>query len=128
METKFSPAQLLRRCIFRPYLPDRGPVFSLTLWDTYQLMPGMQKDKLAYCLKMNGKALFEGNDFGCSPMHAIDSDDTVRSLMTFLTLKPGDTDDEYFEKYTAEQLDYCTKYAETLDFCAAECWRKKVAK
>jgi hypothetical protein len=58
--------------------------------------------------------LFSGSDFGCSPMHAIDSDDTIAGLMGFLTLRPGDTDDEYFDNYTDAQRDYADHYAETL--------------
>jgi hypothetical protein len=58
--------------------------------------------------------LFEGTDFAGSPMHADDSDDTIRSLMTFLTLKPGDTDADYFEGYTDAQRDYCSAHAEAL--------------
>ena len=58
--------------------------------------------------------LFEGEDFGCSPMHAIDSDETLAGIMGFLTLRPGDTDPEYFEGYTEAQLDYCSQHAEAL--------------
>lgn len=58
--------------------------------------------------------LFEGEDFGCSPMHAIDSDECVAAIMSFLTLRPGDTDREYFEDYTEAQLDYCSQHAEAL--------------
>jgi hypothetical protein len=58
--------------------------------------------------------LFEGSDFHCSPLHAIDSNETVAALMGFLTLRKGDTDVEYFADYTPEQLGYSEEYAETL--------------
>jgi hypothetical protein len=58
--------------------------------------------------------LFEGDDFGCSPRHAIDSDATVEGIMGFLTLRPGDTDAEYFADYTQAQLDHCARHAEAL--------------
>lgn len=58
--------------------------------------------------------LFEGEDLGCSPMHAIDSDESVAALMGFLTLRPGDTDAEYFENYTPEQMEFCQQHAESL--------------
>jgi hypothetical protein len=58
--------------------------------------------------------LFEGEDFWCSPLHAIDSDAAVESIMAFLTCKPGDTDPEYFADYTPAQLDYCSQHAEAL--------------
>ncbi len=52
--------------------------------------------------------IFEGDDFGPSPLHADDSLDTVAALLGFLTCKPGDTDREYFASYTPLQLDWCT--------------------
>ena len=58
--------------------------------------------------------LFEGEDFGCSPLHAIDSDETIAALLGFLTLRPGDTDSEYFADYTPRQLEFCDQHAEAL--------------
>ncbi len=60
--------------------------------------------------------LFEGTDYGSSPCHAIDSDRAVSGIMGFLTCKPGDTDSEYFESYTPEQLAYCSEHAEYLSY------------
>ena len=62
----------------------------------------------------DGSLLFQGEDFYCSPLYAIDSDDACRSLLGFLTLQSGDTDDEYFDDYTQEQLDFSDTYAENL--------------
>jgi hypothetical protein len=59
-----------------------------------------------------GKPLFTGSDFAGSPMHADDSDATLRALLGFLTLRPGDTDAEYFSSYTEDQLDYARSDAE----------------
>jgi hypothetical protein len=44
----------------------------------------------------------------------IDSDDAVKSVMGWLTLRPGDTDSDYFADYTAEQMAFCEQHAETL--------------
>ncbi len=115
---------ILRRCIFRPYRKGMGPTFRLVTWDTYGTCHG-GKSRLGYRLTMHDTkggwgefprcaVLFEGEDFGCSPMHAIDSDEAVAAIMGFLTLRPGDTDREYFQDYTAEQLAYCSQYAEAL--------------
>jgi hypothetical protein len=65
--------------------------------------------------------IFEGEDFSCSPMIAIDSDDSLRSLLGFLTLKPGDTDRDYFDDYTPEQLAFAENEAESLSIWALEC-------
>ena len=107
---------ILRRCVFTPYIRGAGPTFRLVLWDTHQTDCG--KCVLGYCLTMHCRrgrvVLFEGEDFCASPLHAIDSDETIAGLMGFLTLRPGDTDPEYFADYTTEQLDYCSQHAEAL--------------
>jgi hypothetical protein len=109
----------LRSCIFRPYRKGTGPVFGLTIWDTGR-MRGPGHCALGYRLTRNGRAIFEAEDFGSSPMHAIDSDDTVAALMSFLTLRPGDTDAEYFTDYTPAQMDFCEQHAEALRCCVAD--------
>ena len=109
----------IRTCQFAPYKPGQGPRFTLTVWDTGRTDRD-GKHRLAYRLTqtaVNGQrtVLFRGDDFHCSPMHAIDSDAAMKALMAFLTLKPGDTDAEYFSSYTPEQLAYCDAHAEALD-------------
>ena len=66
-----------------------------------------------HCVKLP-VTLFEGEDFGCSPLHSIDSYEAVESIMGFLTLRPGDTDADYFAEYTSEQLRFCDDHAEAL--------------
>ena len=58
------------------------------------------KSVLAYRFFHRGRLLFAGADFHCSPLHAVDADATVAGVLAFLSLKPGDTDPEYFEGYT----------------------------
>ena len=94
---------ITRRCRFMPYRTFK-PYF-LTMWDTHRT-DSLGKSILGYELKHNGEVLFTGEDFSCSPMHCIDSDACVNSLMTFLCLSPGDTDAEYFAGYTEAQLDF----------------------
>jgi hypothetical protein len=53
-------------------------------------------------------------------MNGIDSDESVRALLSFLTLRPGDTDAEYFENYTQEQLDFANEHAEMLSMYAID--------
>lgn len=100
---------ILRRVRFKTWT---GARFTLTTWDTNRTIHG--KYCLGYRLNMNGKTLFEGEDFGCAPSHAVDSDAAVEGIMSFLTLRPGDTDKEYFEDYTPAQLEFCSQHAEAL--------------
>jgi hypothetical protein len=79
--------------------------FKLYVFDTHSFMPGERHHhRLAYRLYDNDKLIFDGEHFGCSPLHAIDSDGAVAELLGFLSLKPGDTDAEYFEKYFPHQM------------------------
>jgi hypothetical protein len=109
----FDTDNHLRNVTLRPY---RDPAISFTLntFDSSRT-DELGKSILEYQFQgPDGKVLFEGSDFACSPMHGIDSDESVRALLGFLTLRPGDTDDEYFEDYTQEQLDFASEHAETL--------------
>lgn len=108
------PSELLRRVKL-----ETGHVLSL--WDTFKT-DSYGKSILAYELAApnGGEATFKGADFHCSPMYPIDSDDALRSLLGFLTLRPGDTDSEYFEDYTAAQLEFAETYGEELACIYAE--------
>lgn len=101
----------VRTCIFKPY-PNCLPCFKLIVSDTGRT-DWRGVSVLAYELRSEGRVLFSGSVAG-SPLHAIDSDETMEGLMGFLTLRPGDTDREYFENYTQEQLNFCAQHAEAL--------------
>jgi hypothetical protein len=112
---------ILRRCFFRPYLPGKGPTFSLVMWDTGRRDPPHALGSRCYLgyelhITESGKRrlLFSGDEFSPSPLAAIDSDESVECLMGYLTLRPGDTDADYFKDYTADQLRYCEQWAESL--------------
>jgi hypothetical protein len=40
-------------------------------------------------------------------MHADDSLATVAACLSFMSLRPGDTDREYFKDYTPDQMAWC---------------------
>lgn len=65
---------------------------------------------LAYKFYDGDTCLFEGADYSPSPLDAIDSDASVAGLLVFLSLQPGDTDQEYFAAYTPEQLAWAQSY------------------
>jgi len=84
----------------------REGVYVLRTWETAERCDTGQI-KLGYVFESpDGSTLFEGTDYGCSPMHGIDSDDRLLGLLGFLTLQPGDTDEEYFKDYTDDQRDW----------------------
>lgn len=98
-------------------LGDTG--FRLMTWDTHRQSRG--KHMLGYAFSAPWhETLFVGEDFGASPMHAIDSDETLRALLGFLTLRPGDTDREHFASYTEGQMRFAEENAEELSMFAME--------
>ncbi len=80
--------------------------FTLRMWDT-GTRDWRGQTRISYELKDSHRVIFAGDDFGCSPMHADDSLASVAALLGFLTLRPGDTDREYFDKYTPNQMEWC---------------------
>lgn len=80
----------------------RNNGFTLRLWNTYTRVDG--KQQLAYELKDGRKVIFEGNDFYAPGDWAWDLKTCVYSLLVFLSLQEGDTDSEYFDNYTPEQI------------------------
>jgi hypothetical protein len=102
--------------------------FTLKLWDTHRT-DRYGKSVLAYKLYDNGRVIFRGEDFHNSPLHAIDSLETVEGLLAFLTLRPGDTDPDYFESYTLRQLAWCRSVrCELLGFIRLELEEKLAAR
>lgn len=104
---------ILRRCIFRPYAKGKGPVFSLTTYDTGRL-DNRGCTLIGYSFRQDGKVLFKGEDYSTGMGSCDDDNASIAGLMGFLTLRPGDTDPEYFEKYTDAQIAFCENHAETL--------------
>jgi len=87
-------------CVLR-YINIEG--YKLLLWDCFRERSG--RSILGYAFIDKGDVvLFVGEDLYCSPNNSIDSDKTIKCLLGFLTLHPGDTDAEYFKYYTEAQL------------------------
>jgi len=97
---------------------------ELRTWDTGRTTGRsmMARTNIGYELRdPAGIAVFRGEDFGPSPLHADDSDDVLRALLGFLTLRPGDTDADYFADYSAPQLEFAeSSDCELLAFAYSE--------
>lgn len=94
--------------------------FRVDLYDTGATHNGGPQQCLAYVFRQDGNVIFRGADYGCSPMHAIDSAESMAALLGFLSLGDDDTDDEYFADYTPEQLEWRDEYAEALSIYALD--------
>jgi hypothetical protein len=93
--------------------------FWLVMYDTNR-RDSRGQSYIGYRFYHGTELIFSGEDFSGSPMHADDSDATVASLLHFLSLRPGDTDQEYFESYTQRQLEWCQEFGEELGYLAHE--------
>lgn len=88
--------------------------YTLRTWDTGRT-DSRGQSYIGYEMRdASGESVFTGDDFAGSPMHADDSDETLRALLNFLTLRPGDTDPDYFADYTERQRRFVREDAETL--------------
>jgi hypothetical protein len=118
-EIQITEDQLLRDVrLGAPFISDTDD-FRLVTWDTYR-MDRRGCCYVGYALIHGETVIFEGEDYSPGPMSGIDSDDAVRSLIGFLSLQPGDTDDEYFENYTTVQLEFAETYGENLSMYGVE--------
>jgi hypothetical protein len=93
--------------------------YRLELYDTLTT-DRCGKSVLAYRFFHRGRLVFAGADFHGSPLHAVDADATVAGLLAFLSLRPGDTDPEFFEDYTPEQLAFARAEGENLSLYVEE--------
>lgn len=55
-------------------------------------------------LDPDGNMIFDGEEYYSSPFHDPEGLDAAKDLLGFLTLRPGDTDAEYFKEYTLTQM------------------------
>lgn len=115
--------ELYRTVVLRPYVAGK-PYWTLEIGNSGN-GAWHYRERVGYRLTQRQRGqeptvIFEGDDFRPSPMHSVDGDDAVTALMFFLTLRPGDTDAEYFENYTTEQLDFACEHGESLQFYVEE--------
>lgn len=80
---------------------------TLRTWDAYSRCNTGQR-KIGYEFKSSaGEVIFRGEDIGVASSDAIDSDAATWGAVGWFTLKPGDTDSEFFDDYTPAQLEWC---------------------
>jgi hypothetical protein len=93
--------------------------FELLMWETGQRRG--DTEFIAFKLLHEGAEVLNSNAVGLPGWHprlgyAIDSDRMVRSVIDWCAVKPGDTDIDYFEKYTEEQIEWVQSHSDELSF------------
>ena len=66
------------------------------------------------------RPVFEVADWHPSILHAVDGTESVRGLLGFLCLRPGDVEADYFASYTPRQLTWRDARAEDLTWWASQ--------
>ena len=86
--------------------------------DLYYFGTGWGRVRLAYAFYDRGELIFSGDDFYPSPLHSYDGAEAIAALLGFLALRPGDTERDYFERYTARQLAWAAERGAELALAA----------
>lgn len=74
-----------------------------------------------YLARPDGSRVFEGDDFRTPAHMCADGPEAATALLSFLTVQPGDVEEEYFDNYTPKQLAWCrSEEAEDLSLFALE--------
>ncbi|WP_182899784.1 hypothetical protein [Microbispora sp. H10830] len=78
-----------------------------------------------YRLSRRRRTIFAGSDI-CSGVGAVltpgELISAARTVLHYLTLRPGDTDADYFDSYTRGQVEWRDRYAEELSIYAMDEW------
>ncbi|MDA2809912.1 hypothetical protein O4J56_04615 [Nocardiopsis sp. RSe5-2] len=69
----------------------------------------------SYRLYCGDSLIFEGKDLR-TPV-GVSEDQVAARALGFLTLRPGDTEDEYFADYSQDQFAWCEENADMLGLC-----------
>src|SRR5688572_25116911 len=80
----------------------KGTPWRVKTWDTGKRYPTGQRiiGYAFYDDSESAEPIFTGEDCGVAPHNSIDSDAAIVGLLSFLSLRPGDTDKDYFKDYT----------------------------
>ena len=99
---------------FEPCYLDDETAHRLEVWDLGLKWTEYSGTRavFGYRLYSNDALIFEGVDL--SGPRGMACERAACEVMCFLTLRPGDVEDDYFEKYTPDQLDWRDTYAEAM--------------
>lgn len=106
---------------WRGYVGDlvTGDMAVLYLYDLNQTK-APNHHAMGYTFMHGTEIIFSGDDFGVPVSIPVDSDQAVRNLLGFLSLRPGDTDSEHFDSYTQRQVEWAEQYGEDLSLYAQD--------
>lgn len=69
--------------------------------------------------EFRSEPLFAGSDYQASPCYEPESLEAVADILGFFSVRRGDTDDAFFDKYTQTQLEWIDNWSERLDLLSS---------
>jgi hypothetical protein len=75
---------------------------------------------IGYRFYHHGELIFEGENIAVPDGESLDSDQTVRAVLNFLSQQPGDVEPDYFRRYTPSQLAWRDQHARDLGLLLLE--------
>jgi hypothetical protein len=93
-----------------------GGTAIIRVWDAGRQEPN--HTRLDCELRWNGVAVFPRGAAWCgvAGQHSIDGNAARSLVLSLFAMRPGDTDAEYFDSYTPEQLAWATEHGEELSW------------
>ena len=76
--------------------------------------PAGDPTPIGYRFYHHDELIFEGDDIAVPAGQSLDGDQTVRGVLGYLALRPGDVEADYFAGYTPAQLAWRDEHAEAL--------------
>lgn len=75
------------------------------------------KAKIDVEVRHAGRVVFPLGDLWCamSPFHTVDGIHARELVLSLIGMRPGDTDRDYFDPYTKEQIDWAIRYGEEIN-------------
>jgi hypothetical protein len=67
-------------------------------------------------VSLNREVIFDRGTLYCGipAQHSLDGVHARENVLSLVAMKPGDTDDEYFENYSTDQLEFADRFGEEL--------------
>jgi len=88
---------------------------------------GDRHNRIEVEVRQGGHVLFPRGQLYCGlpTFKSIDGPDARELVLSLVAMKPGDTDTDYFEHYTSEQLAWAERHGDGVSYAASRYARKE---
>ncbi len=93
--------------------PGKGGTAVIDAW-SHEMIRRDGKSHVVCQLRFGGRTIFDPDHFAIGMPGCVDDDSAKASVLGWMSVKPGDTDAEFFDDFTPEQLEFVEHYGEEL--------------